>query len=62
MDEIHIFGSNCLPSIEIENIDMLKNKIENLQICFPLTKIGNNFVVEIVDSEGNHIELTTPIM
>lgn len=61
MGETHIFGSNCLPSIEIENIDMLKNKIKNLQICFPLTKIGNNFVVEIVDSEGNHIELTAPI-
>ena len=29
--------------------------------CFPLTKIGRNWVAEFVDSEGNHIEITTPI-
>ena len=28
---------------------------------FPLTPIGTNWVVEIIDSEGNHIELTAPI-
>lgn len=61
MDEKHEFGSNCLPSIEVENIKILKNKITNLEICFPLTVIGNNWVVEIVDSEGNHLEITAPI-
>ena len=61
MNEYHIFGSNCLPSIEVDNIETLKRKIEKLEICFPLTKIGNNYVVEFIDSEGNHIELTTPI-
>ena len=61
MNEEHIFGSNCLPSIDVENLDVLKNKIKNLKLCFPLTKINNNWVVEFIDSEGNHIELTAPI-
>ncbi len=59
--EKHTFGSNCIPSIEINNIKELKEIIKNKEICFPLTEIGNNWVVEIVDSENNHIELTTPI-
>ncbi len=62
MNENHIFGSNCLPSISVENIDVLKSKIANLEICFPITKIGCNWVVEFVDSEGNHIELTAPVV
>ncbi|MBR3133830.1 MAG: VOC family protein [Clostridia bacterium] len=61
MNETHTFGSNCLPSIEVDSIEILKRKIENLEICFPLTKIENNYVVEFIDSEGNHIELTTPL-
>lgn len=61
VDETHVYGSNCLPSIDVENLDVLKNKIKNLKLCFPLTKINNNWVVEFVDSEGNHIELTAPI-
>ncbi|MGC6767760.1 VOC family protein [Enterococcus sp. LJL51] len=61
MNEKHIFGSNCLPSIEVENLQTLENKIKDLDLCFPLTKIGNNWVVEFVDSEGNHIELTTEV-
>lgn len=61
MKEHHVFGSNCLPSIDVENIEVLKNKIQGLEICFPLTKIGENWVVEIVDTEGNHIEITAPI-
>ncbi len=61
MNEIHTFGSNCLPSIEVETIDILKNKISGLEICFPLSQIGKNWVVEIVDTESNHIEITTPI-
>ena len=61
MNEPHTFGSNCLPSIEVDNIEILKRKIEKLEICFPLTKIDNNYVVEFIDSEGNHIELTTKV-
>lgn len=62
MNENHVFGSNCLPSIDVENIEILKNKIQGLEICFPLTQIGNNWVVEIVDTESNHIEITAPII
>ncbi len=61
MKEKHTFGSNCLPSIEVENLDILKKKIENLEICFPLTKIEKNYVAEFIDSEGNHIEITSPV-
>ena len=57
MGEEHIFGSNCLPSLEVENLNILQS-----EICFPLTQIGDNWVVEFIDSEGNHIELTTPIV
>lgn len=62
MNEEHTFGSNCLPSIEVDSLEILKNKIKDLQLCFPLTKIGDNYVVEFIDSEGNHIELTTPVV
>lgn len=62
MNESHVFGSNCLPSIDVESIEILKNKIQGLEICFPLTQIGNNWVVEIVDTESNHIEITAPII
>lgn len=58
--EAHSFGSNCLPSVSVESLDILKRKMENLKLCFPLTKIGNNWVVEFVDSEGNHVEMTAP--
>ena len=60
-NEPHIFGSNCLPSISVESIECLKEKIRDKEICFPLTKIGNNWVTEFVDSEGNHIEITAPV-
>ena len=56
----HIFGGNCLPSISFDNLNVLKSKLNDREICFPLTKIKNNWVAEIVDSEGNHIELTAP--
>lgn len=61
MNEMHNLGSNCLPSVEVENLDILKRKVENLELCFPLTRINSNWVAEFVDSEGNHIELTAPI-
>ena len=50
MREEHIFGSNCLPSIEVENLEVLKRKISSLEICFALTQIGRNWVVEFIDS------------
>lgn len=60
MNEKHVFGSNCLPSIEVDNIDILKSKLSKLKIVFPLTKIGANYVAEFEDSEGNHVEITAP--
>ena len=38
----------------------LNKKISGKELCFPLTKIGKNWVAEFVDSEGNHIEVYTP--
>lgn len=61
MKESHTFGSNCLPSISVENIDTFNRKLEGLKIVFPITKIGKNWVAEFEDSEGNHIELTTQV-
>ena len=58
--ELHEFGSNCLPSISFESSDLLKEKLSGKQLCFELTKIKTNWVAEIIDSEGNHIELTAP--
>ncbi len=59
-NEPHEFGSNCLPSISFESADLLRKKLEGKEICFELTKIRTNLVAEIIDSEGNHIELTAP--
>ena len=51
--EEHTFGSNCLPSIEVEDLETLRQKLSGLPVCFPLTRIGSNWVAEFVDSEGN---------
>jgi len=56
----YIFGNNFLPGISVNNMETLNLKLEGKEICFPLTKISNNWVVEFVDSKGNHIEMTTP--
>ena len=58
--EEHSFGSNCLPSISFENREVLEHKMSGKEICFPLTQIKGNWVAEIIDSEGNHIEITSP--
>ncbi|WP_320991740.1 hypothetical protein [Hungatella sp.] len=61
MGEEHTYGSNCLPSIEVESLELLNQKLAGLELCFPLTKIKDNWVAEFVDSEGNHIEMTAPV-
>lgn len=61
VNETHVYGSNCIPSISVDDYDILIKKTDGLKIVFPLTKIGNNWVTEFEDSEGNHIELTAPI-
>lgn len=62
-NEYHVYGNNCLPSLEVDDMEGLKGKLSLLKcpIVFPLTKIRNNWVLEFVDSEGNHIEATSPI-
>lgn len=55
------FGNSCLPSIEVNSFDVLKSKLEKLEIVFPIKQIGANWVAEFRDSEGNSIEITTPI-
>jgi len=61
MNENHLFGSNCLPSVNVNNKSILEYKLSNLKVLFPLAKIGENWVAEIEDSEGNHIEITAPV-
>ena len=61
VNEAHVFGSNCLPSLHFDNLENMNKKLEGKEICFPLTKIGKNWVAEFVDSEGNHIEVYTAI-
>ncbi len=60
--EVHEFGSNCLPSLSVNSLTVLEMKIEGKEVCFPLTRIKDNWVVEIIDSEGNHIEMTAPVV
>jgi predicted enzyme related to lactoylglutathione lyase len=63
MNESKIWGNNCLPSFEVSDIDLIQKRLNllNCEIAFPLTTIGNNRVLEFVDSEGNAIEITCPI-
>ena len=61
VNENHIYGSNCLPSLHFDSLENMKKKLEGKEICFPLTEIGKNWVAEFVDSEGNHIEVYTAI-
>ena len=59
--EEHSFGSNCLPSVSVDSVETLRRKVKGLRLCFPLTRIKENWVAEFVDSEGNHVEVTAPI-
>jgi len=61
MNEKHLFGSNCLPSVSISNKTILESKLSKLNVVFPLSKIGENWVAEFEDSEGNRIEITAPV-
>lgn len=59
VNEKVIWGDNCLPSFEVNDIDELVKKLESLgaKIVFPLTKINDNWVLEFKDTEGNDIEI-----
>ncbi|MBW9154714.1 VOC family protein [Clostridium estertheticum] len=58
VNETVIWGDNCLPSLEVNDMNKLieKLKILKAEIIFPLTKINENWVLEFTDSEGNDIE------
>ena len=57
-DDRIVFGHNCLPSFEVSDIKAFMEKLDELkaEIIFPCTRIGNNWVLEFKDSEGNPIE------
>ncbi|MDD5600656.1 MAG: VOC family protein [Actinomycetota bacterium] len=59
--EPHTYGTNCLPGIEVENLDILEKVLKKVQIVYPLTRIKDNWVAEFEDSEGNHLEITAPV-
>ncbi|MCR5601075.1 MAG: VOC family protein [Ruminococcus sp.] len=59
-NEPHTFGSNCLPSISVDSLSSMQKKLKGKELCFPVTRIKDNFVAEFIDSEGNHIEITAP--
>ena len=61
-DERAVFGHNCLPSFEVSNIKMFMEKLAklNVSIVYPLTLLGNSWVLEFTDTEGNDIEVWQP--
>ncbi|BDB01457.1 VOC family protein [Clostridium botulinum] len=63
MNEAKKWGNNCLPSLEVSNMDLILKKLEELhcKLVFPLTIIDENQVLEFKDSEGNYIEITCPL-
>ena len=61
MNEPHSFGTNCLPSIRVDSLEALMAKLSGKEICFPVTRINDNWVAEFADTEGNHIEITAPV-
>jgi len=50
MNEPHTFSNNCLPSIEVNSLEILKNKLSKLKVVLPLKQIGVNWVAEFEDS------------
>ncbi|OGH37204.1 MAG: glyoxalase [Candidatus Levybacteria bacterium RIFCSPLOWO2_01_FULL_36_10] len=53
------YGDNCLLSFEVDDMDKLEKKLKelNAMIVYPLTKIGDNNVLEFKDTEGNDVEV-----
>jgi predicted enzyme related to lactoylglutathione lyase len=58
-DSRAIFGHNCMPSFEVSDIKAFMQKLKELQVplVYPLTHLGNNWVFEFKDPEGNDIEI-----
>jgi len=62
-DENKTWGNNCLPGIEVNDMERFIERIHelNCSIVFPLKRTGKNMVLEFTDSEGNTIEAPSPI-
>ncbi|MDF2880810.1 MAG: acetyltransferase [Clostridiaceae bacterium] len=60
VNEAKVWGNNCLPSLAVNDMDLIQQKIKDLNcpIVFQLTIIGKNKVLEFTDSEGNNVEVT----
>lgn len=58
------YGDNCLLSFKVSDIKETEDKLKKLgaKIIFPIIKIGENFVLEFKDSEGNDVEVYSPIL
>lgn len=58
------WGDNCLPSFEVNDMEILIERLEILdaKIVFPVTKINKNLVLEFKDTEGNDIEVYCRIL
>jgi predicted enzyme related to lactoylglutathione lyase len=61
VQEPHSYGTNCLPSIEVENLDILEKVLKKVPVVFQLIQIKDNWVAEFEDSEGNRLEITAPV-
>jgi predicted enzyme related to lactoylglutathione lyase len=57
------FGHNCLPSFKVNDIQSFIEKLKMLHapIVYPLTRLGDSWVLEFKDTEGNDIEVWQPI-
>lgn len=53
------YGDNCLLSFEVDDIEAFQRKLMDLkvEIVFPLTKFGDNLVLEFKDTENNDVEV-----
>lgn len=62
MAEPHFFGNNCLPSFETTEVTRINEVLikYDCPIVFPPTEIKGNLIFEFQDTEGNHIEVTSP--
>lgn len=64
VQESVVWGDSCLPSFETDSIGPVMEKVVQMgrPIVFPLRQIGSNMVFEFTDTEGNDIEVYTPIV
>lgn len=64
VQESVVWGDSCLPSFETDSIGAVMEKVVQMgcPIVFPLRQIGDNMVFEFTDTEGNDIEVYSPVV